>query len=365
MNDSAPSIVQPETIDELRSCILEASKCLVVGNQSKPALAACIDDEGCTLISTNRLSGIVQYEPSEFTFTAQAGTRLSELIDTLAAQGQYLPFDPMFSTHGATLGGTVAAGLSGPGRFRYGGLRDFFLGAKVILGNGNVVQVGGNVVKNAAGFDIPKFLIGSLGRYASLAQLCFKVFPRPTSTDVYCVSVDDHDAAKETIAVIASSPWEVDAVDYHASRHCVWIRIAGPCEANNKIALEMETKLGKLTRVSPDDADAFYQSITDPKSPFVTKVPTTLIRSADLCRRMDELSDTNVYVCGGGSVLWVMCNNDASEGEIESHLAATNHRGLILRGSVQHCYLNRAKASEITQKIQSVFDPERKFCGLK
>src|SRR4029450_4463398 len=89
----------------------------------------------------------------------------------LAARGQSLRCDPFLLDAGATLGGTVAAGLSGPGRFRYGGLRDFILGVRFVDGLGRLMHMGGKVVKNAAGFDLPKFLVGSLGRFGVLAEL--------------------------------------------------------------------------------------------------------------------------------------------------------------------------------------------------
>ena len=115
---------------------------------------------------------------SEFTFTALAGTPVREIAAALAERGQYLPFDPMLREAGATLGGTVAAGLSGPGRFRYGGLRDFILGVRFVDGEGRLLRLGGKVVKNAAGFDLPKFFVGSLGRFGVLAEMTFKVFPK-------------------------------------------------------------------------------------------------------------------------------------------------------------------------------------------
>src|SRR5258708_21968153 len=94
------------------------------GAGTKPRLAA-VD---AVKLSVTRLRGVIEYEPSEFTFTALAGTPVQELARTLATRGQYLPFDPLLLNAGATLGGTVAAGLSWPGRFRLGGIKDFILG---------------------------------------------------------------------------------------------------------------------------------------------------------------------------------------------------------------------------------------------
>ena len=110
-----------------------------------------------------------------------AGTRVSEVVATLGEQGQYLPFDPLLADSGATIGGTVASNASGPGRFRFGGIRDFLLGVRFVDGRGNCIRGGGQVVKNAAGFDYPKLLVGSQGKLGLIYELTFKVFPRPES----------------------------------------------------------------------------------------------------------------------------------------------------------------------------------------
>ena len=118
--------------------------------------AAALDPRG--------LTGIVAYDPAECVVTALAGTPVRELDEALAAHGQYLPFDPLFAGAGATLGGTVAAAASGPGRYRFGGVRDFVIGAAVVDGTGRLVRSGGQVVKNAAGFLLHHGLVGSAGR---------------------------------------------------------------------------------------------------------------------------------------------------------------------------------------------------------
>ncbi|MCP4192224.1 MAG: FAD-binding protein, partial [Planctomycetaceae bacterium] len=109
---------------------------LPVGNRTKQPLAT---DPKASLVSLRNMKGILEYEPSEFTFTAFAGTTITEVNQALQQRHQYLPFDPMLIAAGATLGGSVGAGLSGPGRFRYGGLRDFVLGVKFLSGDGQVI----------------------------------------------------------------------------------------------------------------------------------------------------------------------------------------------------------------------------------
>ncbi len=167
-------MIQANTIDEVRDAVTSHDRIKVCAGNSKPALT-----DGANL-SLQSLNGVLEYQPSEYTFTALAGTRISEVEDLLAQNRQYLPFDPPLAAAGATVGGTVAAGLSGSGRYRYGGVRDFLIGVTFISGDGRTVSGGGKVVKNAAGFDIPKLMVGSLGRFGVLVELTFKVFPRAT-----------------------------------------------------------------------------------------------------------------------------------------------------------------------------------------
>ena len=182
--------VSPSTVDELIDAIKSGSKVIPRGGGTKPSLWA--SDDSTTLIETRQLSGIVEYQPSEYTITVQAGTSLKEVVQALAENGQYLPFDPPLADTGATIGGTVAAGLSGPGAYRYGPLKDFIIGVRFVDGAGNLVRGGGKVVKNAAGFDFPKLFNGSLGRMGILSEVSFKVFPEPQSYVTLRTSYDSY-----------------------------------------------------------------------------------------------------------------------------------------------------------------------------
>jgi glycolate oxidase FAD binding subunit len=128
-------------------------------------------------LSTADLSGIVSYEPSELVVTARAGTPLSQLEALLAAQGQCLPFEPPHFGGGATVGGMVAAGLSGPARASVGSVRDYVLGATVINGRGQTLVFGGQVMKNVAGYDVSRLLAGSMGTLGLIAEVSLKVLP--------------------------------------------------------------------------------------------------------------------------------------------------------------------------------------------
>src|SRR6266851_2564262 len=155
-------VIQPTNIDEVQKAVAESARVVVRGAGTKGGL--CAPDGDATVLDLSTLSGVLEYEPGEFTFTALAGTPVATVNRLLAEHGQYLPFDPPLVERGATLGGTVAAGLSGSGRYRFGGVRDFIIGVRFVDGQGQLVRGGGKVVKNAAGFDLPKLMVGSLGR---------------------------------------------------------------------------------------------------------------------------------------------------------------------------------------------------------
>ena len=134
-----------------------------------------------TVLDTRGYAGIVSYEPTELVVTARCGTRLTELESILAGEGQCLPFEPPHFGPEATLGGCVAAGLSGPRRASAGAARDFVLGMKIIDGRGRAMSFGGQVMKNVAGYDVSRMLVGSLGTLALLAEISVKVLPRPAA----------------------------------------------------------------------------------------------------------------------------------------------------------------------------------------
>jgi glycolate oxidase FAD binding subunit len=122
---------------------------------------------------------IVEYEPSELAITALAGTRLRDLTALLAEHGQYLPFDPPRFSSSATIGGMVAAGISGPARASVGAVRDFVLGVQIINGRGEWLNFGGQVMKNVAGYDVSRMMAGALGTLGILVQVSLKVLPLP------------------------------------------------------------------------------------------------------------------------------------------------------------------------------------------
>jgi glycolate oxidase FAD binding subunit len=133
------------------------------------------------IVDTRAYSGIVSYEPSELVITARCGTRLADIESAMRERGQMLAFEPPHFGEGASLGGAVAAGLSGPGRQAAGALRDFVLGVKIMDGRGDVLSFGGQVMKNVAGYDVSRLMAGSLGTLGIVLEVSLKALPLPVA----------------------------------------------------------------------------------------------------------------------------------------------------------------------------------------
>ena len=129
------------------------------------------------LLDTRPLAGITSYEPSELVVTVRAGTKLAELEAVLAERGQCLPFEPPHFEGGATVGGMVAAGLSGPARASVGAARDYVLGVTLLNGRAELLTFGGQVMKNVAGYDVSRLMCGALGTLGLITEVSLKVLP--------------------------------------------------------------------------------------------------------------------------------------------------------------------------------------------
>jgi len=146
------------------------------------------------LLDTRGYAGIVDYEPTELVITARCGTPLAEIDAALAANNQMLAFEPPRFGGQATVGGMVAAGLSGPGRQFCGALRDFVLGADLLDAQGQELHFGGQVMKNVAGYDVSRLLAGSLGTLGLILQVSLKVLPLPFAVSTRVFEVDHANA---------------------------------------------------------------------------------------------------------------------------------------------------------------------------
>ncbi|HTH94228.1 MAG TPA: glycolate oxidase subunit GlcE [Rhodocyclaceae bacterium] len=207
-----------ELIDNWRASIATASATHVPlrvrGGGSKDFYGE-MPDSSHTAINTRGYRGVVEYEPSELYITARCGTPLTEIEATLAECGQMLAFEPPhFSTAsdtGATVGGCIAAGLSGPRRVSAGAVRDFVLGARLLDGTGCLRTFGGQVMKNVAGFDVSRMLAGSLGTLGIITEVSLKTLPRPAQELTLCLEMD------EAEAIAATNRWMAQALPLSAT----------------------------------------------------------------------------------------------------------------------------------------------------
>jgi len=209
-------------------------------------------------LATNAWRGIVSYEPTELVVTARAGTPLVELETALREKGQCLPFEPPHFGAGATVGGMVAAGLSGPRRSAVGAVRDYVLGVKMLDGKGELLAFGGQVMKNVAGYDVPRLMAGSLGTLGLLTEVSLKVLPLPMAGMTLRFAMGETEALKK-LNEWGGKPLPVAASVWHDG--ALTLRLAGAVAA---VRAARQTLGGEEV----GDAGAFWQSIREQTHPY-------------------------------------------------------------------------------------------------
>ena len=352
----------PASIAELVEAVRSTPQLIAVGAGTKPRLSAV----NITKLSTTALRGLVEYEPSEFTFTALTGTPLREIIAALAERGQYLPFDPMLVDAGATLGGTVVAGLSGPGRFRFGGVRDFILAVQFVDGAGRLLRMGGKVVKNAAGFDLPKFFVGSLGRFGVLTEITFKVFPRPASRLTLKVEANTIEATARILTEAANSRWELDALDLLPDGSSICLRLAGPSAALESLADEILAHWPgrKLTEAEADvlwaELREFQWAHTGLPLLKVALAPGDVVAFHQTIAALDG---ARAHISAGGNVAFVSLAAADQFAALDEKLRALQLSGVTLRGDAP-LWSGTRTASKISHAVKAALDSENRFPSL-
>jgi glycolate oxidase FAD binding subunit len=356
------ALIVPASIDELAEIVRSCPRLLAIGAGTKPRLS----EVDVTKVSMSRMRGIVEYEPTEFTFTALAGTLLQELESTLVSRGQYLPFDPLLTEAGATLGGTVAAGLSGPGRIRFGGLKDFILGVRFVDGLGRILRAGGKVVKNAAGFDLPKFFVGSLGRFGVLAELTFKVFPAPVSNLILKLRAADIELAGRILVEAANSRWEPGALDILPHSCNVCLRLGGPAPAIEEIATEILARWPG-EKLSPQEAQTTRNDLREFRWAFadgpLVKLALTPTAVPTLYRELQRFDGVRLHISSGGNIAFVSLPSSDQAAAFNETLSRLNMPAVTLRGQGP-LWLGPQNRLDITRSVKAALDPENRFPGL-
>ena len=205
-------------------------------------------------------SGIIDYEPQELVLTVRAGTPLAEIEAVMAKEKQMLPFEPPHFADGATIGGTVASGLSGPRRPYTGAVRDFVLGTRIINGKGEDLHFGGRVIKNVAGYDVSRLMTGAMGTLGVLLDISFKVLPAPSAEVTLRFELDEANAIQR-VNEWAGKPLPLSATSW--CENILRVRLSGAVSG----VKAAQQKLGGQI-VDTSLANAFWAELRDHRAAF-------------------------------------------------------------------------------------------------
>jgi glycolate oxidase FAD binding subunit len=290
--------------------------------------------------------GIVAYEPKELVLTVRAGTPLAEVERELAAARQMLPFEPPHFGAGATIGGAVAAGLSGPRRPYAGAVRDFVLGTRIVNGKGEDLSFGGRVIKNVAGYDVSRLMAGSLGTLGVITEISFKVLPRPPAEATLAFEMDEATAI-EQVNRWAGMPLPLSATAWEAGR--LRVRLSGAQTA-------VDAAKGKMGGETIDAGD-YWTSLREHRLAFFGQDrPLWRISVPQACEPL-ALPFAPLVEWGGG-LRWVSGDVDPLAVRSTAERAgghATLFRGGDRRVGVFHPL--KGPILKIHKRLKDAFDP--------
>jgi glycolate oxidase FAD binding subunit len=248
-----------ETVEELAGLLAQGRSIRLCGNSTKDRMGGPIAASDVT-ISTAKLNRVLQYEPRDLTISVEAGISYRELSRVLAEHGQMVPLDPAFSGR-ATVGGIVAANVSGPRRRLYGTARDMVIGMTFATLEGKLVRSGGMVVKNVAGLDMGKLMIGSFGTLAAIAVVNFRVHPMPVGTRSFVGEFANVAAAMVRRDEVLKSQLQPSAIDLVKDDNSYRLLI----QAGGSVAVldRYSQELGWARAVEGAEEDALWEEIRE------------------------------------------------------------------------------------------------------
>ncbi len=312
------------------------------------------------LLDTRVLEGVSSYEPSELVVTARCGTSLAALEALLAEQGQCLAFEPPHFAAGATVGGMVASGLSGPSRAASGAVRDHVLGATLLNGRNQVLTFGGQVMKNVAGYDVARLLAGSLGILGVILEVSLKVVPLAPATATLRFELNQADALArlhrwggKPLPLSASAWWDGALV----------LRLSG---ARAAVDAARATLGGE--RVEPELARGFWDGLRNHSDPFFVRACAAVDAGAALWRLSLPqtvpalLLEGEQLVEWGGAQRWLSTRLPA--GEVRDAAARCGGHAMLFRASAKEPGAFaplRAPLDRIHRELKKAFDPSGIF----
>ncbi len=377
---SYPGIDQvvPTKVEEAAEMVRSAApRSLVIRGGGTKSSIGCRPTVPALLLATSGLTGILEYDPGELTLTARSGTSIAEIEYALTSRGQYMPFDPPFASAGATLGGSIAAGLSGPRRLRYGGIRDFVLGIEYLNANGELVHGGGKVVKNAAGYDLPKLFCGSLGTLGVLTQITIKVFPRPQSSQTALVGLKTAQAMQDAFIAIQRSSLEVSAADAWPSGlisnlaeisqpFTIAVCLQGASQSLEPRCKALQSLLpadSSIAILEGDSESALWSTLRDLRwlenAPTVLRLYSTPTRTAELDAILARHSAKRVFSLAG-NICWAALSGDPAI--LNADLKSLGISGAVWRSaSPSPEIIPTLLGGAMLRRVKAAFDPDNVF----
>ena len=281
-------------IGKVRQAAARARPLRIRGGGSKDFYGQRLHGE---LLDVRPLAGVVDYEPSELVVTVRAGTRLRELQALLAERGQCLPFEPPQFGVGSTIGGAVAAGLSGPARASVGSLRDYVLGVQIVNGRGELLTFGGQVMKNVAGYDVSRLMAGSLGTLGVIVQVSLKVLPVPPAEATLLFDLSET-SARQQLNRWGGQPLPLNASCW-ADGHLA-VRLRG---AQAAVAAAARSMGGQA--LAPERAERQWPALRDQALPFFRLAPGEALWRASVPDTATPLNLGPTLVEWHGAQRWI------------------------------------------------------------
>lgn len=300
-------------------------------------------------------AGVIDYQPRELVLTVRAGTPLAEIESLMDQEGQMLPFEPPHFSAGATIGGTVATGLSGPRRAYAGAVRDFVLGTRIINGKGEDLRFGGRVIKNVAGYDVSRLMVGALGTLGVLLDISFKVLPKPALETTLRFEMDQATAIQR-FNEWAGQPLPISASCWDGG--CATLRLSG---TNAGVTAAMQ-KLGGAEMPSID-ARKFWSSLRDhgQRHFLSTDKPVWRLSVPATTPPMDLASGAKQVIEWGGALRWLAVDVDAQL--LREQVQRVGGHATLMRAAagvasgIRVFHPISGKLAELNANLKRAFDP--------
>jgi glycolate oxidase FAD binding subunit len=330
----------------VRAAAAEAAPLRIRGGDTKAFYGRQTNGQ---LLDVSGHAGIISYEPTELVITARAGTRLKDIEAALAESDQMLSFEPPHFGDGATLGGAVASGLSGPARPYTGALRDFLLGVVCINGAGERLSFGGQVMKNVAGYDISRLMAGAMGTLGVMLELSLKVLPKPTCELTLAFAVD------AATAIATTAKWAAQPLPFSAACHdgeILRVRLSGS-ESGVNAAHQ------KIGGEEVADGDSYWQALREHRLPYFSNTQPLWRLSVPATTPATSINGQWILDWGGAQ-RW--CVSDIPADLIRQQASSVGGHAILFRGGDRTSEVFHplpAPLVTLHRRLKDAFDPKK------